>query len=86
MLNNFPPTEIEPLREELEVFGATVNVRVREPVPLAGVTEIHETLLLAAKAQLGPAVRFTLDVVPAAGAEKEILANSNEQTLGWIPR
>jgi hypothetical protein len=86
MLKIFPPTEIEPLRGAVEVFAATVNVRVREPVPLAGVTEIHETLLLAVNAQEGPAVRFMLDDAPAAGAEKEVLANSNEQTLGWIPR
>jgi hypothetical protein len=46
MLKTLPPTEKEPLREELKGFGATVNDSEPEPVPLAGVTEIHETLLL----------------------------------------
>ena len=44
---------------------STVNVTVPEPLPLAGVIEIHETESVAVHAQLPVVVIVTVDVPPA---------------------
>lgn len=72
-LKILPLTVNEPLLEPLLVFGATVKVTARGPVPLVGETEIHELLLAAVNEQVGPVVKLTLDVIPEDGAFVEVL-------------
>jgi hypothetical protein len=62
-----PPAVIVPVREAVAGFGATVNVIVPLPEPLApAVIVIHAALLVAAQLQPVPAVIMTVPVPPEA--------------------
>ena len=70
----------DPVLEPAAVFKATVNVNVREPVPLVpDVIVIHDTLLEASQKQPEGAVRVTVPVPPAAGIERLVASSSNVQ-------
>jgi hypothetical protein len=60
-----------PVRDVVEVFGATVRLTLLVPVPVAPVLiVIHVAPLVAVQAQPSPAVTVTLEVPPAAPIER----------------
>ena len=63
-----------PVRGFVVEFGATVYVTSAEPVPLAGVTVIHDAVVDANQPQPEPGVVVTLIVAVAPAADAEILA------------
>jgi hypothetical protein len=70
MATSSPPTTIAPVRDDVEVFSATLNAIVALPVPSEGpVSVIHDGLADAVQAQLdAEAVTVMLAVRPPAGA------------------
>jgi hypothetical protein len=62
-----PPTEIEPLRDRIEVLGAIVYVNVPLPLPDVDDSVIQDVVVVAVHVHPAAAVTVTCPVAPLPG-------------------